>query len=69
MGMQEIENAVKGLPKNDDWSRRRHGVIDMIVANVPLPPDVHNELRRHAALSHQTTVQSMGAILARAAGR
>jgi hypothetical protein len=40
-----------------------------IIASVPLPADVYQELRSQAALSHQTAAQLMAAILARAAGR
>jgi hypothetical protein len=42
---------------------------ELIVANIPLPPDVFRELRSQAAASGQTTSQLMAAILTRAAGR
>jgi hypothetical protein len=32
----------------------------LIIANIPLPPDVCRELRKQAAVSHQTTVQIDG---------
>jgi hypothetical protein len=41
----------------------------LIIANVPLPPDVYRELRSQAAAVDQTPAQLMAAILARAAGR
>jgi hypothetical protein len=41
----------------------------LIIANVPLPPDVYRELRRQAVTSDQTTAQLMAAILSRAAGK
>jgi hypothetical protein len=41
----------------------------LIIANVPLPPDVFRELRRQAAVSNQTPAQLMTAILTRAVGR
>ena len=41
----------------------------VIIASVPLPAAVYQELRSQAALSHQTAAQLMAAILARAAGR
>jgi hypothetical protein len=41
----------------------------LIIANVPLPPDVFRELRRQAAVSNQTPAQLMIAILTRAAGK
>jgi hypothetical protein len=41
----------------------------MIIANVPLPPDVFLELRSQAFASHQAPAQLMAAILARAAGK
>jgi hypothetical protein len=39
----------------------------LLIANVPLPPDVFRELRSQAATSGQTTTQLMTAILTRAA--
>jgi hypothetical protein len=41
----------------------------LIIANVPLPPEVYRELRSQAAASNQTTAQLMTAILTRAAGK
>src|SRR5262249_42088265 len=41
----------------------------LIIANVPLPPDVYRELRSQAAASKQTTAELMSAILTRAAGK
>ena len=41
----------------------------LIIADVPLPPDVDRELERQAAVSGQTAAQLMTAILARAAGK
>ena len=41
----------------------------LIIANVPLPPDVYRELRSQAVASHQTAAQLMTAILTRAAGK
>jgi len=41
----------------------------MLIANVPLPPEVFRELRSQAAASGQTTSQLMAAILTRAAGK
>jgi hypothetical protein len=41
----------------------------LIIANVPLPPDVYRELKSQAAASKQTTAKLMGAILTRAAGK
>jgi hypothetical protein len=41
----------------------------VIIASVPLPAGVYQELRSQASLSHQTTAQLMAAILARAAGK
>jgi hypothetical protein len=41
----------------------------LIIANVPLPPDVYRELKSQAAVSSQTTSQLMTAILTRAAGK
>jgi len=41
----------------------------LIIANVPLPPDVYRELKRQAVVSSQTTSQLMTAILTRAAGK
>src|SRR5262247_976846 len=41
----------------------------LLIASVPLPPDVFRELRSQAAASGQTTTQLMAAILTRAAGK
>jgi hypothetical protein len=41
----------------------------LIIASVPLPPDVYRELKSQAATSNQTTSQLMTAILTRAAGK
>jgi hypothetical protein len=41
----------------------------LIIANIPLPPDVFRKLRRQAFVSNQTPAQLMAAILSRAAGR
>ena len=41
----------------------------LIIANVPLPPDVYRELRSQAANIDQTPAQLMTAILSRAAGK
>ena len=41
----------------------------LIIANVPLPPDVYRELRSQAVASNQTTAQLMASILTRAAGK
>lgn len=72
-----------GLTGSEKWSRMRQfdNVLEqqiaanimpagtLIIANVPLPPEVFRELRKQAAVSHQTTAQLMAAILTRAAGR
>ena len=71
------------LAAAEKWSRMRQfdGVVEqqvaantlapgtVIIASVPLPADVYQELRSQAALSHQTAAQLMASILARAAGR
>ena len=41
----------------------------LIIADVPLPPDVYRELRSQAITSNQTIAQLMTAILTRAAGK
>jgi hypothetical protein len=41
----------------------------LIIASVPLPPDVYRELNRQAVVSSQTASQLMTAILTRAAGK
>ena len=72
-----------GLTAADRWSRMRQfvsvveqqiaanrlGPGTLLIANVPLPPDVFRELRSQAAASGQTTSQLMAAILTRAAGK
>lgn len=72
-----------GLGASEKWSRMRQfdSVLEqqiasnmmpagtLIIANVPLPPDVYRELKRQAVVSSQTTSQLMAAILTRAAGR
>jgi hypothetical protein len=72
-----------GLPAAEKWNRLRQfdSVLEqqiaanmmptgtLIIANVPLPPDVYRELRRQAVTSDQTTAQLMAAILTRAAGK
>jgi hypothetical protein len=72
-----------GLTAAEKWSRMHQfdNVLErqiaanmmpagtLIIANVPLPPDVFRELRRQAAISNQTPAQLMTAILTRAAGR
>lgn len=72
-----------GLGASEKWSRMRQfdSVLEqqiaanmmpagtLIIANVPLPPDVYQELRRQAVTSDQTAAQLMAAILSRAAGK
>jgi hypothetical protein len=72
-----------GLSAADRWSRMRQfvSVVEqqiaadrlapgtLLIANVPLPPDVFRELRSQAAASGQTASQLMAAILTRAAGK
>ena len=41
----------------------------LIIASVPLPPDVFRELKQQAFVSNQTPAQLMAAILSRAAGK
>ena len=41
----------------------------LIIARVPLPPDVYRELESQAAVSHLTAAQLRTAILRRAAGK
>ena len=71
-----------GLTAAERWARMRQFVSvleqqiaanrlapgTLLIANVPLPPDVFRELRSQAAASGQTTTQLM-AILTRAAGK
>jgi hypothetical protein len=72
-----------GLTAAEKWSRMRQfdSVLErqiaanmmpagtLIIANVPLPPDVYRELKRQAVVSNQTAGQLMAAILTRAAGK
>jgi hypothetical protein len=72
-----------GLTAAERWGRMRQfvSVVEqqiaanrlapgtLLIANVPLPPDVFRELRSQAAASGQTTSQLMAAILTRAAGK
>ena len=72
-----------GLTAADKWGRMREfqSVLErqiaanmmpagtLIIANVPLPPDVFRELRKQAFVSNQTPAQLMTAILTRAAGK
>jgi hypothetical protein len=72
-----------GLTAAEKWGRMRQfdSVLErqiaanmmpagtLIVANVPLPPDVYRELRSQAVASNQTAAQLMAAILTRAAGK
>jgi hypothetical protein len=72
-----------GLTTAEKWDRMRQfdNVLErqfaanmmpagtLIIANVPLPPDVYRELKSQAVASHQTPAQLMAAILSRAAGK
>jgi hypothetical protein len=72
-----------GLTATEKWGRMRQfeSIVErqiatnampvgtLIIANVPLPPDVYRELKKQAVGSNQTTTQLMTAILSRAAGR
>ena len=72
-----------GLAAAEKWTRMRQfgSVLErqiaanmmptgtLIIANVPLPPDVYRELKRQALVSNQTAAQLMTAILERAAGK
>lgn len=72
-----------GLTAAAKWSRMRQfeSILErqiaanmmpagtLIIANVPLPPDVYRELKRQAVVSKQTTPELMTAILTRAAGK
>ena len=78
-----VVSRAPGLTASEKWIRMRQfdGVVEqqvaantlapgtVIIASVPLPADVYQELRSQAALSHQTAAQLMASILARAAGR
>jgi hypothetical protein len=72
-----------GLTAAEKWGRMRQfdNVLErqiaanmmpagtLIIASVPLPPDVFRELKRQAFVSNQTPAQLMTAILSRAAGK
>ena len=72
-----------GLTAREKWSRMHQfeSVLErqiaanmmpegrLIIANVPLPPDVYRELKKQAVVSNQTPAQLMAAILSRAAGK
>jgi len=72
-----------GLTAAEKWGRMRQfdNVLErqiaanmmpagtLIIASVPLPPDVFRELRKQAFVSNQTPAQLMTAILSSAAGR
>ena len=72
-----------GLTAADKWGRMRlfDNVLErqiaanmmpagtLIIASVPLPPDVFRELRKQAFVSNQTPAQLMTAILSGAAGK
>ena len=72
-----------GLAAAEKWSRMRQfeSILErqiaastmpagtLIIANVPLPPDVYRELKSQAVASNQTAAQLMAAILTRAAGK
>ena len=78
-----VVTTAPGLTAAEKWNRMRQfdRVLEqqiaahtmpagtLIIANVPLPPDVFRELRSQAFASHQTPAQLMAAILARAAGK
>jgi hypothetical protein len=71
------------LSASEKWGRMRQftGVLEreiaadwrpaakLMIAHVPLPPDIYRELEAQAKLSNLTAAQLMAAILARAAGR
>jgi len=72
-----------GLAAAERWGRMRQlvSVLEqqiaanrlapgtLLIANIPLAPDVFRELRSQAAASGQTATQLMAAILTRAAGK
>jgi hypothetical protein len=78
-----VVGRAPGLTAAERWSRMRQfaSVLEqqiaadrispgtLVIANVPLPPDVFRELRSQAETSGQTTTQLMAAILKRAVGR
>jgi hypothetical protein len=78
-----VVSRTAGLTAAERWGRMRQFVSvleqqiaanrlapgTLLIANVPLPPDVFRELRSQAAASGQTTTQLMAAILTRAAGK
>src|SRR5215831_19433036 len=73
-----VASRKAALTAAERWDRMRQfvSVLEqqiaanrLLIANVPLPPDVFRELRSQAAASGQTTTQLMAAILTRAAGK
>jgi hypothetical protein len=72
-----------GLSAAEKWGRMRQfeSILErqiaantmsagtLIIADVPLPPDVYRELERQAGVSGQTAAQLMTAILTRASGK
>jgi hypothetical protein len=62
--MRQFESALEG-----QIATNMMPAGTLIIANIPLPPDVYRELRSQAAASKQTTAQLMAAILTRAAGK
>jgi hypothetical protein len=78
-----VVTRTPGLAAAEKWGRMRQfeTVLErqiaantmpagtLVIANVPLPPDVYRELKRQAVVSKQTTSELMTAILTRAAGK
>jgi len=78
-----VVSCKAGLTAAERWERMRQFVSvleqqiaanrlapgTLLIASVPLPPDVFRELASQAAASGQTTTQLMAAILTRAAGK
>jgi hypothetical protein len=78
-----VVTSRSGLTATEKWGRMRQfeSILErqiaanmmpagtLIIANVPLPPDVYRELKRQAVVSKQTTPELMTAILTRAAGK
>jgi hypothetical protein len=78
-----VVTRTPGLAAAEKWDRMRQfdHVLErqiaanmmpagtLIIANVPLAPDVYRELKSQAVSSNQSTAQLMAAILTRAAGR
>jgi hypothetical protein len=72
-----------GLSSAEKWSRMRQftGVLErevaidrtssggLVIARVPLSPEVYRELESQAAVTHLTATELMTAILGRAAGK